>query len=188
MKSYQRFAGNGPTVSYTPKPDGQPATVTYPSGDVAHWSYDYLNRVASLDLSIANQGGNDPTLAYYNYDAGWLASRETCAGVVTAYDYQANNRISVVHQYANGGGNISWRTYGYYANGQMSWFAKANVGGGGGAGGRPGGRVRLPGGRAALLRARGGAEPGHLPRGRLGIRWRVSEKVHLFARSPWCVG
>ena len=126
-------SASSPIIRYTPDADGNVAQLRYPDGNVASWGFDYLDRVSTVSLSIANQNGNTPTLASYNYAAGQLANRETCAGVVTAYGYQANNRIASVWQYVNGGNNISQRTYGYYPNGQLSWFNKTADGGSSGS-------------------------------------------------------
>ena len=42
----------------------------------------------------------------------------------TDYGYQDNNRVDLVDSYHPGGTNISRRVYGYYPDGQMSWFSR----------------------------------------------------------------
>ena len=120
----------GPVIHYTPDSDGNVAQVAYPSGDVASWGLDYRGRIDAVSARLINQGGNTPQLASYVYYGDLLSSRSTCAGVVTGYSYQANNRVAIVTQSVPASGrNISHRTYGYYPNGQMSWFNKDAVAG-----------------------------------------------------------
>ena len=118
------------TVGYQHDVDGNVFSISYPSGDQPAYSYNNRNACSGLG-----------TLSRYDFYNGWICGRELFCGaaptddVYTAYNPQANGRMTVTQDYkgdpvqGTSYGNISLRSYGYYPNGQMSWFNKTADGG-----------------------------------------------------------
>ncbi len=65
--------------------------------------------------------------ATYSYYGDWLSGRSLANGTYTEYLYQANGRPSRVWNSRSSPRykNISYRTYGWAPNGQMTWFNKS---------------------------------------------------------------
>jgi RHS repeat-associated protein len=95
-------------VSYTYTTDGQPATVTYPSGKVVTYTYTNRNQVHTIASNLVS--GN---LTTYTYDvAGRRTQRGVSNGTATTYAYDNANRMTQVKQ-LNEPGIFAQQDYAY---------------------------------------------------------------------------
>ncbi len=113
------YNGPAPRNVSTPRDiDGAVVQLGYPSGDVAAYGFDSRGRMSSVSF-------DSNVRAIYTYYGDWLWMRDFANGTRTESGYQANGRPTVVNNYRPGGAGISYRTYGWAPNGQMTWFNKS---------------------------------------------------------------